>query len=268
MRIKLTFQLTQKPQILPLNYKYPLSSWIYKTLAKADAEFTALLHEHGYRLETGKQFKLFTFSDLQVPKGTWKILGDRMKIWADSVSLIISFMLPEQTQNFVTGLFRNQQITIGDEISQLKMHVQSIEVIKTEIPEQETYTLKCLSPIFLASKTENDEHPQYISPDNDGYKEIFIQNLVDKYKAHCIQINKDTREFDMDSIVFKSLHDKPKSVKQTIKAFKKEQTEIRAFRFNFELSAPRELLEIGLNAGVGAGNSQGFGCCEIMVNNN
>lgn len=265
MRFKITFQLEDKPQVLPLNYKYPVSAWIYKTLGRADNEFSSMLHEQGYQLETGKRFKLFTFSDLQVPKGTWKILGDRMKIWSDTVTLVVSFMLPEQIQHFVSGLFQDQVVMIGDEISQLKLRVQNIEAIKTDIPDCDTYTLKCLSPVFLANKTENDKNSQYISPGNELYKELFVQNLIDKYKAHCIHTNKEPIPFNVDTIIFKSLHDKPKSVKQTIKAFKKEQTEIRAFRFNFELSAPRELLEIGINAGFGAANAQGFGCCRLVL---
>jgi len=40
MRLKITLELKHKPQILPLNYKYPVSSWIYKTLAFSDVWFT------------------------------------------------------------------------------------------------------------------------------------------------------------------------------------------------------------------------------------
>jgi CRISPR-associated endoribonuclease Cas6 len=223
MRFKITFQLTEKPQLLPLNYKYPISSWIYKTLSNADAEFTNMLHEHGYKTEVGKQFKLFTFSDLQVPKGNWKIIGDRMKIWADTISIVISFMLPEQTQYFVSGLFQNQNVIIGDEISQIKFRVQNIEAVKIDFSEQDNYTLKWLSPIFLALNTDNAKHPIYISPDNVEYKDVFIKNLIDKYKSHCIATNTNPLDFNLDDILFKSLHSNPKSIKQTIKAFKKEQ---------------------------------------------
>jgi CRISPR-associated endoribonuclease Cas6 len=268
MRFKITFTIDSKPQILPLNYKYPVSSWIYKTLAQANKEFTSLLHEHGYSIESGKQFKLFTFSDFQIPKGTWKIVGDRMKIWADSVSLVISFMLPEQTQYFVAGLFKEQHVIIGDEITQVHMQVQNIEAIQTHIPKQEKYTFKWLSPVFMALHEEDKKYPIYISPEHPAYKDLFAQNLIDKYTAHCLQKNEKPKEFSISDIAFKSLHEKPKSVKQTIKAFKKEQTEIRAFKFNFELSASYELIETGINAGFGAANSQGFGCCEVVERKN
>ena len=58
MRLKLKFKLSGKRQILPLNYQYPVSGWIYKVLAKADKGFTEILHEQGYKLLSGKTFKL------------------------------------------------------------------------------------------------------------------------------------------------------------------------------------------------------------------
>lgn len=264
MRFKITFRLEGKPQVLPLNYKHPVSSWIYKTLANADREFTNVLHENGYSLENGKSFKLFTFSDFQLQRGTWKILGDRMKIWADSISLIVSFMLPEQTQHFVSGLFQSQQVQIGDEITKVKMTVQNIEALPVKYDATNAVHLKCLSPIFIARKVEGRKHPEYIAPTAEGYDEIFTKNLLDKYKSHCLHTGTEPVQFETSAVKLKNLSDKPKSTLQTIKAFKKEETKIQAYRFNFELTAPKEILEVGLNAGFGAENAQGFGCCEVV----
>jgi len=59
MRFQIKFRLEGKRQVLPLNYQYPLSSWIYKVLQKGDAGLSDFLHREGYRLENGKTFKLF-----------------------------------------------------------------------------------------------------------------------------------------------------------------------------------------------------------------
>lgn len=64
MRFQIKFRLEGKRQVLPLNYQYPLSSWIYKVLEKGDAALSGFLHREGYRLENGKTFKLFTFSQI------------------------------------------------------------------------------------------------------------------------------------------------------------------------------------------------------------
>lgn len=258
MRLKATFELIQKPPFLPLNYKYPVSSWIYKTLARSNAEFTHLLNQHGYQLENGKKFKLFTFSDLHLPKGKWKIHGDRMKIWAEQITLQVSFLLPDQMQHFVTGLFNEQEVQIGDEISQLKLGVAKVETMEMIIPDRETHTIKWLSPIFLSKKIEG------IEPQDKDYNTIFSHNLIDKYRAHCRQTACQAKAYSECDIRLKSLHKTAKSVKQTNKVAKKEQTAIRAFKFDFERQAPPDLIEIGLNAGFGAENAQGFGCCKLM----
>ena len=52
-----------KKGVLPINYQYPLSAAIYRIISKGDKEYANLLHEKGY----GKGFKLFTFSQLNVP---------------------------------------------------------------------------------------------------------------------------------------------------------------------------------------------------------
>lgn len=68
MRLKINFSLSGKRQHLPFNYQYPVSSWIYKVLSKADKEFATILHELGYKIENGKTFKLFTFSQIGLKK--------------------------------------------------------------------------------------------------------------------------------------------------------------------------------------------------------
>jgi len=264
MRIKLILEIDPKPQLLPLNYKYPVSSWIYKVFAAADKDFATQLHHVGYRTEEGKQLKLFTFSDIQVPRGQWKIVGDRMKIWSDTVTLILSFQLPEQLQHFITGIFTNQQLTIGDEISQLHAKVRQVEAISQTMVPGETYRFKTLSPLFMAKKVENQPHPKYIAPTDPDYRLLFSKNLIDKYHAHCLQSETKAKPFTTDDINLTLLTKEPKSVLQTIKAFTKEETKIQAFRFHFELSGPFELIEIGLNAGFGAENAQGFGCCGLI----
>lgn len=45
MIIKIMFQLCGKKQVLPFNYQYPVSAWIYKVPGRADKEFTRMLHD-------------------------------------------------------------------------------------------------------------------------------------------------------------------------------------------------------------------------------
>lgn len=60
---------------LPVNYQYPLSSWIYKIIGAADAGYSAFLHEKGFSLGARK-FKMFTFSQLDLRP--YEISGERI----------------------------------------------------------------------------------------------------------------------------------------------------------------------------------------------
>ncbi len=86
MRIKITFNLPGSRLVLPLNYQYPLSAWIYKVLENGDHDFSKFLHEHGYRHDSNKAFKLFTFSNLLFPDAMWRIIKgtDRMEVFSQT----------------------------------------------------------------------------------------------------------------------------------------------------------------------------------------
>ncbi len=265
MRFEIKFRLSGKKHVLPFNYQYPLSSWIYKVLDKADSDFAAFLHENGYRLENLKTFKLFTFSNLRFPKHTYKAIpkSDRMEVWSRNAWLNVSFQLPQPSEKFIIGLFKNQKALIGDRISQIEIEVESIQALKSELPDAESVKIKCLSPIVVALNEEGKKHETYISPEHPQYKALFLKNLLDKYRAVCLQKDINCKEIQTNELDFICLTKEPKSRKQTIKAHTAAETEVRGFLFNFELTAPKELIEIGLNSGFGSMNALGFGCGEV-----
>ncbi|MCU0430987.1 MAG: hypothetical protein MUF42_13565 [Cytophagaceae bacterium] len=67
MILNLTFENPQAISAIPLNYQYYLGSWVYKIIAEGDHDFARFLHQKGY-VQGAKNFKLFTFSMLQVPE--------------------------------------------------------------------------------------------------------------------------------------------------------------------------------------------------------
>ena len=186
MRLKIKFGLSGKKQILPLNYQYPISAWIYKVLSKADEEFTKILHNKGYMLENGKVFKLFTYSKLSFPKHTWKIIpkSDRMEVWARNAWLTVSFQLPEQSEKFVMGLFKEHKAFFGDKISGIDMQVESMEVVRQDNmfgqdlqdgQDSITVKLKTITAIVLGINVEGEKNEQYELPFHADYKKLFLQ---------------------------------------------------------------------------------------------
>jgi CRISPR-associated endoribonuclease Cas6 len=59
MRLKFTLRSASKS--INANFYYHLSSAIYEMLKMGSPEFSQFLHNKGYQLETGKNYKLFSF---------------------------------------------------------------------------------------------------------------------------------------------------------------------------------------------------------------
>jgi len=257
MRLKLTLKRRGKSNTLPFNYAYPVSSWIYKVISKADGNYADFLHDRGYQV-AGKRFKLFTFSPLNIPNRDIPKKSDRIIINCDEITFVISFYMDKAAENFVMGLFKDQHFGLGDKISQVDFVVQHVESLPYEIKDI-SLKFRTLSPLVVSRKNErgNDD---YLSPTDAGYEELFVKNLIDKYLATG---NEYMPIWENESISFKLISPEPKSKLTTIKADTKEQTKIKGYLFDFELTAPKPILEVGYLAGFGRYNAEGFGCVEV-----
>lgn len=263
MRFKLTLTCSPK-QLLPLNYQYELASWVYHTIHRSDSGFAAWLHSQGY--STGnKSFKLFTFSNLELPK--FKLQGDRLLLLGDSLSVQLSFALEASAEHFIKGIFQSQRLTLGDKQSRVSMEVQQIEAVALPIFRSgEPACFRTLSPLCVSSsRLQNGRSmPLYHSPADAGYGSMLLQNLLQKHvAAYPHQQQKSLLLADAQNFSFKLLSES-KSRLVTIKANMPQETKVRGYLFNFELQAQEALLQLGYAAGFGEKNSLGFGCVEVM----
>lgn len=263
MKFKITFQVPTAGQELPLSYQYELSSWIYHLIANANAPFARFLHDKGYVSEQ-RQFKFFSFSQMWVPNGQFRIQKDRMQIYAKEISFEVSFLVDEAAQALIIGLFQEQQLKLGDRYSQVDLFVKNVECLP--LPEfEDKIRLRSASPIVVSApnlQTDKLQH-SYLSPLDSGFEGYFFKNLTHKYIAAAEHglVPPVRPDFEQLPTHFKLLSE-PNRVNSrlvTLKAFTKEQTKVRGFFFDFELEAPWELIRIGLLAGFGEGNSMGFG---------
>lgn len=257
MRLKLKLSVIRKQNKeveIPINYQYELSSWIYKTLNFGNPEFSKWLHSQGYISEK-KNFKLFTFSHLDIPK--FKIKKDRLQIISTEISLILSFLPIKAMETFVIGMFKNQKFGIGDKVSQTDFVIKSVE----RMPEPKfssTMEYHCISPVFIDKTIEEQKQKSYLSPEDNEYEELFSSNLVSKFLAHGEFKSVNPQEIKIKH--FGKIRKKGITIKNGTKA----ETKIIGYMFDFELQAPLELQRIGYYAGFGRLNSQGFGCCEVL----
>lgn len=255
MRFRLTLELTDRTRnILPLNYQYELSAWIYRVIHSGSPEFSTWLHNQGFTNDR-KQFRLFTFSNLLIPK--LQIVQDRLIIQSVHVELIISMFPLDMIQHFITGLFSDQELRLGDQQSQVPMKVIVVEAVQE--PEFSTrMSFRAVSPLLISLKLPDEKYARYLAPDHAEYATLFFRNLEEKLHA----FEGLTENIPATPCTFKLLSE-PKKKGITIKTGTPEQTKLISYKFDFELSAPADLIRFGYYTGFGEKNSMGFGCAEV-----
>lgn len=255
MRFKLTLAIDKSVlgNKISLNYNYELSALVYRVLSKSNTTFSEWLHENGF--QTGKkQFKLFTFSRLYIPK--YRIEGEFIKILSDTVEWQISFLPERSTQEFIQGIFREQTFELGNRQANIRFSVREISVMPPPV-FRKTMEFQSLSPICVSYRRENGK-VDYLSPDNPEVVPLIRQNILNKYEAFTGE--KYPSDFDFDFTVLST----PKPVLITIKAGTPAQTRVRGFMCRFKMSAPEELMKTMYSAGIGEKGSMGFGMVEAL----
>ncbi len=165
MRFQLTLNRTTKQRMLPMDYQYYISAWIYKVLNQADKDFAQFLHENGYGGQgESKLYKLFCFSRLNFGKPKlWKE-KKLFEITAHEIILQISFDVNEAATNFIKGLFMSQEFYLGDKFNGIDFKVSKVEALpEPEFTETMKYHLQ--TPWVVSYKPEEDKYPQYLSPE-------------------------------------------------------------------------------------------------------
>jgi len=259
MRFKINLARIGRGKFIPINYQYELSSVIYKIINNSDSDFAKFLHETGYTVK-GNSFKLFTFSQIKFDKSKVYTSEQRIEHQGEFANFFISFLVDKAAEEFVKGLFIHQKISIGDKISRIDFEVVGIEGSTPPI-FQEKMSYRCISPLLIKQKrADGGEH--YLAPDQDLFKEILIQNLCHKTLAFALTTE---HKFLTESVPSCELlvHGKVYKKGVRIKQHTHMASHLIGYMFEFELTAPIELQEIGYYAGFGHLGSQGFGCVEV-----
>lgn len=251
MRINLNLK-TPKNSLLPFNYEYAISAWIYKTLAKADSHFATWLHDKGYQSNDNfRHFKLFTYSKIH-PHKPYKIIPNKgIMITTGNAKLTLSFLIDKTMQDFVIGIFQSQVLNIRTRKGNISFEITNVEVLP-EPNFKPIMNFRAKTPIFMSKKDETNDKAIYIAPNDKQYKHLIINNLLEKSKT----LNQDISVTLTD---FKALSTSKEQLLHI------NNIKIKAFRYDFLIVAPPELIRIGYYAGFGGKNSGlGLGFCEVI----
>lgn len=274
MRFKLHLKPVRDGQKLLFNYQYPLQAWLYKLIFQADEDYASFLHNRGYEVPNSrKTFKHFTFSSLQITNAKPVRKGDTyIQIGSESIALIVSFFMDKAAEDFIVGIFQNQEMSIYNRELRADFVVERVETL--ELPDfsntegsKTTMTFKTISPMVIAEKIGNLD--QYLSPVDDAFARFFALNLCDRYSSLQGERGIKMDSFTAQNIVKFRLLSDPTNIKKrgiTVKEGKTstETKIIGYYNFTFEITAPAEMIEVGFLGGFGKECAMGCGATEVL----
>ena len=242
MQIKISF-ISQKDIILPIHYNNILQAFTYNNIDNKLAEF---LHDNGY-ISNGRSFKLFTFSRI-LNRG--KKENNRFN-FGKRIDFIVSSPLDDFCKSIANFMLQRNNLYLG----QNNIKTEQIQIFNSVIDKDEI-TVDTLSPVVAYStllKVDGSKYTCYFMPRETDFNRIITENLVKKYNA----LNNTNLSLD-SSIEFISMG----QARQNIIYYK--NIVIKGTSGKFLIKGDRRLLQMGLDAGFGSKNSQGFGCVKII----
>jgi CRISPR-associated endoribonuclease Cas6 len=261
MRFFITLLPQSNNPAIPFSYPYALAAVIYKKLADADEAYAQFLHQEGYVVNgSAKHFKFFTFSSLQ---GSFGVAGNALQLKSPTAGLVLCSHIPEFAQRFITGIFKNQQITIGGRGAKSTFTVQQIEALPPAFTSNDNtihrVELSLLSPLVVTRHNQRG-YDDYLLPEDPDFIAMLQLNLVDKLKAAYSENYE-----GLFTITPRYQPGRLRSRLVTIKEGEASETKVRGYTgFTLEITAPGKVIQMGLDSGLGAMNSIGFGCVEVI----
>lgn len=260
MRFKLTLERTGSQRFVPINYQYELSSAIYKIIQRGDRDFARFLHEEGYRVGN-RPFRLFTFSRIRFDFQKVLTPHGRIEHSGKLAELEISFLIDRAAEEFIKGVFLGEEIFLGNQISGSRFQIVRVEGCQPPLFEK-TINYRCLSPVFIKEKRA-DGGENYLDPAHPQYGKILVNNLLSKWVVKSEVVGIGGQEVSEDLAFDFRVKGKVFKNGVLIKQLTDQETKLIGYSYEFELTAPVELQEIGYYSGFGQLNSQGFGCVEV-----
>jgi len=238
----LTIEFTSdKEIILPVHYNHIIQGFIYDTIDKELADF---LHSKGYGQE--RLFKLFCFSNI-LSRPDRKSIPDHL-VFHDKITIEISSPMIDFCESFANGVFK-KTIRMGSnflEVASIKIDHQTVN--------SDNVVLIPLSPIVAYStllRPNGRKYTCYFQPGEEDFHRIVSENLRKKYGAY-MNVEPPAGDITIQPIQTPRLH-----------LVKYKGFIIKGYTCKLQISGPKELIQVGVDAGLGSKNSQGFGCVRL-----
>jgi CRISPR-associated endoribonuclease Cas6 len=242
MQIKISFE-SKTDIILPIHYNHILQAFIYNNI---DEKLASFLHNKGF-VNNGRSFKLFTFSRI-LNRG--KRVNDNFN-FGNKINIIVSSPIEDFCSSIANYMLQREDLHMGKN----NVKVNEIQILNYDLDSEEI-VVEALSPIVVYStffRPDKSKYTCYFTPLESDFSRIVSENLIRKYNA----LN--NTNLPLDSSI-KIIPNGP--YKQNITYYK--DILIKGVSGKFIIRGNKELLQLGVDAGLGSKNSQGFGCVRVL----
>jgi CRISPR-associated endoribonuclease Cas6 len=244
MRLNISLNASKENLRLPMHYNQLVQAAIYANLG---SELAGFLHSQGF-IHGQRSFKLFTFSRLM---GEYRLDKARNEIiFFKEVKIVVSSPLLQFCTSLLNCLLTNGSIRLGDESAEITGI--SVDTPKVETEEIE---VRCLSPVVVYStflKPEGGKYTCYFQPGEGEFARLLESNLHKKYEVFYQRTAPDG-EFKVKALG-----------RSRLNLIMYKETPVKGYSCRLKLSGHPDLLQMGLDAGLGSKGSQGFGCVEVI----
>jgi len=230
---------------LPIHHNHLVQAAVYRLIEEPTlAEY---LHSHGF-VWRDRRFKLFTFS---------RLLGEshfekerEIIVFSPPVRLVITSPVAFLVKELGKGLLRRGYMRIGSTWLEIAGIASGEQVVR-----KQEIRVQMLSPLTVYSTLDkpSGRYTYYYSPFEERFSVLVGLNLAKKYEILY------GRAFSGAEPVKISAE---KITPNDFKVLKYKNTVVKGWLGRFRLKGDPEMLTLALEAGLGAKNSQGFGCCE------
>ncbi|MDP9750248.1 CRISPR-associated endoribonuclease Cas6 [Thermoanaerobacter pentosaceus] len=250
MRITMEF-IGEKNLVLPIHYNYIVQGFLYDLMG--DSNFAVFLHDKGFQYEKRK-FKLFTFSRIE---GEFKILVDSKGQKKISITPPFKFTVASPLDEFIFDISKNVLKKEYCHFNGQKFILNSLNIDNPPVFKSKA-RIKFISPVVMYStlKEGDIKYTYYYSPWDEKFSPLLLNNLLKKYELVYNVKAKDP--------YFKLYPLSKQEDRRYSKMIKYKNVYVKGWMGIYEVETTPELLELAYYTGLGAKNSQGFGCFEII----
>lgn len=248
MRVRFTFDFREK-LTLPIHYNQLLQAFIYTNIL--DKELQVKYHDRGFVTTDGKHIKMFTFSRIF---GKYTLEPNNRSItFFPPVRLTVSSVGSDFLSDFTEEVLRSNLLYLNG----TKLLVKTFEPLSFK-GEKEKVQIEMISPltVYKTMTTNGKRHTMYFSPWDEEFTELIQKNMMSKISA--LDRSSDATNVNLS---VKPMMERDERFQKIIN-FK--DTVIKSWLGSYQLIGSEEMIQMAYYGGIGAKNSEGFGCFRIF----